>query len=408
VAVLRWLAGDAETRRVVDAWLSGRRGSEEIASGARRRLDRIESDAGPGLLVKRFTRARGAAAARAGLVRSIGRDACSREWRALCALRAAGVSVPTPRGRARAAGGDALLIADFVPGPSLWHWLEAPVDAAERGAWLRRVAEAVGRLHGAGFAHGDLHPGNVVLGPDGPVLLDFQRSRSARPGGRAQIADLGLLDYGLSQRGIPRADRVRVRRIALEASGAAATQARLGAVGAAARRIATRHASRRMRQATRTGGRFERCTIDGRPALLAPGQDPAELARILVHHAAAVEAADALPEARVSRLDTPTHAYRCESTPLGLAPARVAGFRAARAGVRAWRAAEGRRVRRIEGPDAVALLGPAPDASARESTLILAGRVEDARSADAHRRPPAPSDHSLSENARQAPPSTSA
>ena len=407
MAALRWLAGDAETRLAVEAWLAGRRGGEEIAAGARRRLDRIELDTGHDRLVKRFARATGAGSPRDALVRRVGRDACSREWRALCALHAAGVPVPAPRGRARTAAGDALLIADYVPGPTLWDWLEASADARERGACLRSVAEAVGRLHRAGFAHGDLHPGNVVLGPEGPVLLDFQRSRHATPGGHAQIADLGLLDYGLAQRGVSRADRVRVRRVALEASGAGMTRARLGAVGASARRAAARHASQRMRQATRADGRFERCTIEGRPALLAPDCDPAELAPILGHHAGTAGASGAPGDARISLLELAHGTYSCESTPLGLAPARVAGFRVSRAGARAWRAAEGRRIRRDEGPRAVALLGPAPDASERESTLILTGSVAEAKRPDAHGGTTAASAHSVSGNARQAPPSTS-
>ena len=62
----------------------------------------------------------------------------------------------------------------------------------------------------AEFAWGDLHPGNVMAGPQGPVLLDFQRVRPAGPGERRRLRDLGLLDYSLAQLTVSLGDRVRV------------------------------------------------------------------------------------------------------------------------------------------------------------------------------------------------------
>ena len=45
---------------------------------------------------------------------------------------------------------------------------------------LAALAALVRRVHEAGFVHGDLHAGNVLVGARGPVLLDWQHARPAR------------------------------------------------------------------------------------------------------------------------------------------------------------------------------------------------------------------------------------
>ncbi|HKS46669.1 MAG TPA: aminoglycoside phosphotransferase family protein [Amycolatopsis sp.] len=56
------------------------------------------------------------------------------------------------------------------------------LDARDRRFLLRRCAEveaALGELEfplDPGLIHGDAHPGNVIVGPDGPVLCDFDSS----------------------------------------------------------------------------------------------------------------------------------------------------------------------------------------------------------------------------------------
>ncbi|MEN2738133.1 class III lanthionine synthetase LanKC [Microbacterium sp. X-17] len=58
----------------------------------------------------------------------------------------------------------------------------APADRAEYRRWAlevtERVEEALSLVHDAGFTHGDVHPGNAVIGADGRVtLLDLEMSQ---------------------------------------------------------------------------------------------------------------------------------------------------------------------------------------------------------------------------------------
>lgn len=59
-----------------------------------------------------------------------------------------------------------------------------PASRDEYRQWALGIAEHVGRavdrIHAAGYVHGDLHPGNVLVTPDDSiVLLDFEASRRA-------------------------------------------------------------------------------------------------------------------------------------------------------------------------------------------------------------------------------------
>ncbi|MBB5778765.1 serine/threonine-protein kinase [Nonomuraea jabiensis] len=72
------------------------------------------------------------------------------------------------------------IVSEYVRGESLERAVRQ--DGPRTGGGLERLAvataTALAAIHRAGVVHRDLKPGNVILGPEGPVVIDFGISRA--------------------------------------------------------------------------------------------------------------------------------------------------------------------------------------------------------------------------------------
>lgn len=93
--------------------------------------------------------------------------------RRLAHLRNAGLPVIVEIAPARSGG--YALVMEPVSGPNLATLIEArgSLSAAEAAELWRVLADALAALHSHGIVHGDVSPPNVIIGKDGPVLLDI-------------------------------------------------------------------------------------------------------------------------------------------------------------------------------------------------------------------------------------------
>ncbi len=281
-------------RADVEAWLRGESASgahppaEVLRDNPRRRLVRLPASGGCSLLVKQFRLGTGRHALREALKEWIGRSPAVREWRALLALRAAGVCVPEPLALARLADGDRLLVLRFVAGRPLKDALRAPKK--ERRRLLSLLGTRIAALHAEGYVHGDLHHGNIVVGESGPVLLDLQHARRSRRR-RRRLRDLAHLDHALSYIA-SRTDRLRMLAAALclahplDAPGRGLLRELAGLTQARA----MAHAESRTRRCLRPGRAYARISHLSWHGLRASDVVPSELIQALRTHAEASSA----------------------------------------------------------------------------------------------------------------------
>ncbi|MBL8216585.1 MAG: protein kinase [Bryobacterales bacterium] len=92
-------------------------------------------------------------------------------------------------------GGQLFLAMEYVEGQSLRQVLQkGPLDGAAASAYLTQLASALDSAHRAGIIHGDIKPGNLLIGSDGRlVVIDY--GFATREGAVTQQLPAGTPDY---------------------------------------------------------------------------------------------------------------------------------------------------------------------------------------------------------------------
>ncbi len=146
----------------------GRGGQGQVHAG-------VEAATGRRVAIKRYTQ---------GVARA------ARELRALAAVRHPNLVALLDHGTDD--HGHLFVVEALIPGESLAGRLTRGAVATDDALRLvEDVGGALAALHGAGHAHRDVTPGNVILGPRGAVLADLGLAH--RLEGEADLTDPGSL-----------------------------------------------------------------------------------------------------------------------------------------------------------------------------------------------------------------------
>jgi serine/threonine protein kinase len=91
---------------------------------------------------------------------------------------------------ASAEGDRRFVVSEFIEGPTLQERIDArgPLPEGDLQRLAVGTATALTAIHGAGVMHRDFKPANVLLGPDGPRVVDF---------GIARLNDVATITSGL-------------------------------------------------------------------------------------------------------------------------------------------------------------------------------------------------------------------